>query len=644
LVLASAAIAETLDAPVALLFVVTGEPRVGMTEADRAHLETELGRELNVRAQRVTGAAGLFQALLEAAALLESGQRALIVAADSFIEPSALADLADAKVHPWRPNPLRPAECAAAIVVQKSASAQSLADVGWAGILQDEATDDNDEPITGAALTELLHTMHAHGLVTATFGPEATDAMRHVEWSIATQRAHERLAQHVVFECFESAVGEIGAASAVANLVYAIAARNHGTLTSEGTRSGPVVVWGIGRDGRRGLAVIRADRREGARQATRDAPRLHALNSSNESTARNVAVVSECADRLSLLARHRFSRPLREQPRIEQRLLAQLDAIVVANGAQALLSWWAERSDDPRPQEAFAVIFAMGSIPALHERLVATIEDLSPGEVAWQAGLGLRFAPLDRASIHARLNAQRSEAGRIALLASRGVVDETPAKEPRSAVQCFAFRAAADAFEGNTTAVQPWVEHAKAQLQGAEGELLWEAARLLALAREPALRAALKTSSEFRQRLGARLLDLLALTGDPRDLALCTAEVSALEVTPNLLSTLARVGSAETWSFLQHFLSEPELAEAARSGLATMFGDQVPSDPAEAALAIPKIIESGEYTPEVRYRQGRPWSMEAVVAESEQGLLSPNEVQVRKDELRANETIRQFPK
>jgi hypothetical protein len=146
----------------------------------------------------------------------------------------------------------------------------------------------------------------------------------------------------------------------------------------------------------------------------------------------------------------------------------------------------------------------------------------------------------------------------------------------------------------------------------------------------------LKTSSEFRQRLGARLLDLLALTGDPRDLALCTAEVSALEVTPQMLCNLARVGSAETWSFFQHFLAEPELAEAARNGLATIFGDLVPSDPAEAAVVIRKLVESGEYSPDVRYRCGRRWSEGVVAAERNGGALSAVEVQKRVDELRSS--------
>ena len=253
------------DAPIALR-VCTAGLRPGLSEADRQACEQALGAACGARQPaRLEGAAGFFEALAEAPALLRGGQaRAVaIVAADSLVSLEALAAHAQRPPPPWLREPPRPSEAAAAIVVMDPAEARKLGlraigAVHHAATKVGGAADDNDEPVDGTAMTALLAEMpRLPGPVTRSFGQHQVDPLRMREWDYAAARMIRRFDPSCLLDCVEARIGAVGAAAGGVYCAYALAASRH--RTTEGDAAQPAIAWAISARGARGIAALGAE-------------------------------------------------------------------------------------------------------------------------------------------------------------------------------------------------------------------------------------------------------------------------------------------------------------------------------------------------------------------------------------------------
>ena len=251
--------------------LTTAAPRPGFVDDNRAACEAALldlagGRS----ATRRTGAAGVFAALVDAADRIGKGaDRALaIVAVDSFVSLDAVAAHVARPAPPWTREPPRPAEGAAAILVTSEAEAKKqrlpvLAIVHAAATRRAGATDDDDEPVDGSAMTSLLRELPRPAPFAHAFGPHVVDALRMREWDYAAARNASAFAPEVRLDCVETQTGSVGAAAGGVYAAYAIAMLAHRTPPFEpgggdAARPGPAVAWAIGREGTRGVCLVTA--------------------------------------------------------------------------------------------------------------------------------------------------------------------------------------------------------------------------------------------------------------------------------------------------------------------------------------------------------------------------------------------------
>ena len=243
----------------AMACVSAARPDLPEAVADRA-VKDALA-PLKLRATMVRGAAAFFQAIGAAEArLAQDAQAVLLLAVDSFVSEASLAEIVARGPSPWSRVPPRPSEGAAALVLMEERTARALgveplATVVHAATLSGAASDDNDAPVDGAAMTKLLFGVSGAPIVAA-YGQNGVDALRSTEWHVATARARERFSMTYERVCLEDEAGALGAAAGAAGLSLGIAAAQHRALARETDPEGLLLAWAISRDGLRGLAAV----------------------------------------------------------------------------------------------------------------------------------------------------------------------------------------------------------------------------------------------------------------------------------------------------------------------------------------------------------------------------------------------------
>jgi hypothetical protein len=145
---------------------------------------------------------------------------------------------------------------------------------------------------------------------------------------------------------------------------------------------------------------------------------------------------------------------------------------------------------------------------------------------------------------------------------------------------------------------------------------------------------ALMVRSPLARRLGAAALELLALGAAPLDRAFVERITASLPATPNLLRAVGRLGLVDTAPFLQHFLADDELRDAAVAALTRTFGYPELEDP-EDVEGWRAAIASGSFDPRLRYRFGAPWAPATIVEWCRSGGLGLVTVEEELEELTA---------
>src|SRR6185437_11540940 len=200
----------------------------------------------------------------------------------------------------------------------------------------------------------------------------------------------------------------------------------------------------------------------------------------------HAGVVADCLERAAMLARHRDERPLRERPRAEARLLAQIDAIAAAGASpDDLVAFWEDEGADD-PWMIWPVAFALGSFEGRAPLLAAAdlLERLpdDAGEAAALAAEALVLAPHPHLPALARdlLRSRRplARATSVEVLSRRGLLDPERAlallDDASPCVVSAALRALARGFGGGDHD-PPIPAKVAALVDHEDHEVCWEA-------------------------------------------------------------------------------------------------------------------------------------------------------------------------
>ena len=231
--------------------LMTAELLAGCEQAWNQHHQLPFGR-------RFAGAASPYEALAAASVALSQGASAVVLlGVDSAASPEVIAQRL-VPVQKWVAVPPRLSEAAAALVLTTPALAAELSArfgrVRFAATHKGVGSDLDDEPVDGRAMTALLRDAAAASRLPFgnLFGPFTVDDLRRTSWHCGMVRNRRAFALDGDQRCVEHSIGNVGAASGLCHLTYALACQHHGALNHEGT----TLAWAISRDGTRGVGVI----------------------------------------------------------------------------------------------------------------------------------------------------------------------------------------------------------------------------------------------------------------------------------------------------------------------------------------------------------------------------------------------------
>lgn len=199
------------------------------------------------------GAAAFAQAFADAATLLRSEPEVVILAVDSLLERDILESWIANRYSTFTRNPYPPSEGAAALRLVSSAR-QSLAGriLGYASDRSD-ATDDNDLPTDGAALTRAFASVGMPAVVPLVVGPADTDALRARDYQLAAIRHYVALDTSTMVG-LEKRIGLLGVATGLMSAVFGLAWLRHGLPTHPD--AGVALAWARSQDGTVAAATL----------------------------------------------------------------------------------------------------------------------------------------------------------------------------------------------------------------------------------------------------------------------------------------------------------------------------------------------------------------------------------------------------
>ncbi|MDI1480901.1 hypothetical protein [Polyangium sp. y55x31] len=694
--LARVALEEARPAPGLPLFLCLPAPCEGLSKAALDDVAARIAALTNAsRVERFTGAAGAFGALtrIEAHAM----QAAVLVGVDSFFHVDRVTSLIERPPGPFEPARLRPAEGAGALVVIQDGKTGPFGTILESRTAMGRGTDDDDEPVDAAALTELLGSLPGSAPIRAVFGQGRVDVLRSREWEWSAARQASMFHPEAFGACLEAEIGQVGAAAGVMALAHAFAMVHHGVCPP----GAPVLAWAISRDGTRGLALgvgaesAPANTLRPLEERVRPRPQalqgvyLDKLQSlgvhdpepdevpfdpdavlapandivplerplPNPITEEPIVrldrerlrpvslpgfyaeVVSHCAEALAMLAKARERSPRRAAPEIERRLLCHIDAIH-ASGRMALghlVTSFREHQDDPWHTFG-ATLVAMGA-DAFH--LVSWMIDALPENAAEHARLVAEALALSedpaRSALGRALPSSRpiARAIELSLLAARGELTDDEVQRSLSDASPLVRAAALDACAVRPAASQrTFVPALRSALVVEDRVNTFRAARQLAILGDVEARRAFEDPA-VAARLGPLVGELYVLAGRPEDAKAAETFFTRQTATPALLSAAGRWGSPAVLPRLLQCLADEDLSFAAADALVVMLGPSLPPEEMRDAGTWRRVIASMRLDPSARLRRGLPCSPTVVADECASGDLTRADLARRVDELRA---------
>ncbi|MDC3961370.1 hypothetical protein [Polyangium jinanense] len=680
------------------LFLCLPAPCEGLSEAALDDVARRIAALASAAAiERFVGAAGAFDALTRIASYPRF-QGAGLLGVDSFFHVDRAAALAARPPGPFAPARLWPAEGAGALVLARDMKTGALGTILTSKTALGRGTDDDDEPVDGAALTGLLESLSESAPIRAVFGQERVDALRSREWQWSAARQASMFHPEAFGGCLEAEIGQVGAAAGVMALAHAFASVRHGVCPP----GAPILAWAISRDGTRGLALgvgAESNAMDTLRPLEeRIRPRcldLHAVSPDEHASLGDLAteadevpfdpdaalapandilplerplpdpiteapmvqldrerlrpvslpgfyaeVVAHCAEALGMLGKVRERSPRRGVPEMERRLLCHIDAIH-ASGRMALghlVTSFREHLDDPWHTFG-ATLVAMG---AGASNIVSWMIDALPEGSAEHARLVAEALSLsEHAELFALGRALHASTRPIAraiglsFLAARGALTDEEVQRSLSDASPLVRAAALDACATRPAASQrAFIAALRSALLVEDRANAFRAARQLAILGDVEARRAFEDSA-VAARLGPLLGELYVLAGRPEDARAAETFFTRQTATPALLSAAGRWGSPAVLPRLLQCLADEDLSFAAADALAVMLGPALPPEEMRDAKAWRRVIASMRLDPPARFRRGLPSSAVVVADECASGDLARGDLARRVDELRA---------
>lgn len=353
-------------------------------------------------------------------------------------------------------------------------------------------------------------------------------------------------------------------------------------------------------------------------------------------------IVVDCLERAAMLGRHRRVRPLLRRARIEERLLAQLDALAVAGVTDAAILAYAESEgpDDPWAGWAAALTLAMtaGTEPlrSLFELTCSLPEDARDA--------ALLVADAIAASPHPDLEALARDLLDAAEPLARSVgIDVLTRREWLAPEACVRFlddahpavlASAIRAMAPMDPRAAPW-DALRARSSSDDADIAWQAVRTRILLGDSSPYLDVREGGSLAHRLGRFALEVCVLSGAPEDIGPVQRIAQRLPMTPLVLDVVARFGHPAARGYLLGALADADLAEAAALALTTLFGPLVEPDRRSDPAAWRAATSAIDTAKPIRLRRGALWSQEVVRAECASLELSSEAVAARLDELHA---------
>lgn len=177
------------------------------------------------------GSAAYVSALQRAQELLETEDEVVVLAVDSLLSRPVLERWARQRHSTFTRNPLPPSEGAAAMRLVRARRGPLVGKIHAFAAAASAATDENDTPADGVALSRAFAELGLPPRVDLVVGPRDLDTLRTRDFHLAALRHHAAI-DGAEMPRFEGRIGLFGSAAGLMDAVFVLASLRHGPAAS----------------------------------------------------------------------------------------------------------------------------------------------------------------------------------------------------------------------------------------------------------------------------------------------------------------------------------------------------------------------------------------------------------------------------
>jgi hypothetical protein len=189
-----------------------------------------------------SGSAAYVTAMVDARKVLDTEPEVVILAVDSLLSKHEVESWFDIRYSGFTRNPLPPSEGAAAMRLVNTIRPPLAGKIHSFAAARSDATDENDLPTDGKALTRVLAELALPRRIPLVVGPRDVDTLRMRDFHLASARHHEKLEQ-AEMPSFEGRIGRMGNAAGWMSAVFAMAWLRHGLPLTESVDRRVALAW-----------------------------------------------------------------------------------------------------------------------------------------------------------------------------------------------------------------------------------------------------------------------------------------------------------------------------------------------------------------------------------------------------------------
>jgi hypothetical protein len=204
------------------------------------------------------GSAAYVLALREAEQAMEREPEIIVLAVDSLLSPDEITRWYEGRYTTFVRNPLPPSEGAAAMRLTRAKSGAMSGSVRSIATARSEATDENDLPTDGVALTRVFASLGLPARVPLVVGPRDVDPLRARDFHLASAR-HRAAVDEAEMPSFEGRIGLFGSAAGLMSAVFALAWLRHELPLPEEAASRVALAWARSGDGTVSATLLAAE-------------------------------------------------------------------------------------------------------------------------------------------------------------------------------------------------------------------------------------------------------------------------------------------------------------------------------------------------------------------------------------------------